>query len=643
MMKARVATWLVALAAAAIAGCDDYEDWFPSPDSSTATGGFAGGFAEGFAGGFSVGVGGVGGGSFGDQHVDVSAVPPPPISGGTLLVTADKDLVVAADPDRDRISIIDLGTLEVETVLPLEEGDEPGRVTEGPPGTAHVALRRGGAVVTIDLATQQMHRRPVCPAPRGVAYDAAADLLHVACAGGELVTLSSDLEAPPVRELRLDRDLRDVVIEGDALLVSRFRSSELLVVSDDGAVAERVKPPVYVQERFGRTFEPAVAWRTIPLPGGGVAMVHQRSLVNPIDIDDSTQGGYSGFDCSTTVVQPAVTLLRPLPSEANPTPASPAPGAGGLPFGLLPVDMAISPDGFRGAIVMAGSRTVIETPLDVLEQTEQTGAVDDCASFRDQRSIPVPGEPIAVGYDEASNLLVQLREPPSVLRFGAVSGAHVATFLLPGERRLDSGHALFHGIQDVEVQMAIACASCHPEGQDDGRSWSFNPIGARRTQSLVGGILETAPLHWDGDMTDLDAIMSEVFEQRMGGIHQRPERVEAFASWLDTIKPVPVSEPADPAAVQRGEALFEDAAVGCASCHSGEKLTNDQTVDVGTGKAFQVPSLRGLAARAPYMHDGCAATLHDRFGPCGGGDKHGVTSTLTPAQIDDLVAYLETL
>jgi cytochrome c peroxidase len=64
---------------------------------------------------------------------------------------------------------------------------------------------------------------------------------------------------------------------------------------------------------------------------------------------------------------------------------------------------------------------------------------------------------------------------------------------------------------------------------------------------------------------------------------------------------------------------------------------------VGTGRAFQVPPLMGLAARAPYMHNGCATTLHDRFGPCGGGDKHGKTSHLSAAQINDLVAYLETL
>ncbi|WP_437734656.1 c-type cytochrome [Sorangium sp. So ce1335] len=633
MKKAHVATWLAALAAAAIGGCDEGEEWFPydgQPGSSGSSGGFSSGDFS--TGGF---LGAGGGGAIEDLPPEVSPVPPPPISGGTLLVTADKKLAVAADPDRDRVSIVDLVTGEVVPDLALQAGDEPGRVIEGAPGTAHVALRRGGAVVTIDLATREMHRRPVCPAPRGLAYDAGADLLHVACAGGELVTLSSDLEAPPVRALRLDRDLRDVVVEGDALLVSRFRSPELLVVAQDGAVVERVKPPTYVQPTSKRVFEAAVAWRMIALPGGGVAMVHQRGLVDPIDIADAPQNSYSGFDCSSSVIQPAVTVMRPLSSEADPAP--PAARVGGFRFGVLPVDMAISPDGFRGAILMAGSRAVVETPLDLLEEANAL----DCEPSGAQRRIHVSGEPIALGYDEASNLLVQLRQPPSVVRLSALTGAPIATFSLPGESRIDTSHALFHG--DGAGQMSLACASCHPEGLDDGRVWSFSPIGARRTQSLAGGITATAPLHWDGDMTDVGTIMGEVFERRMGGRRQSDERVAAFASWLDTIKPVPLSEPADEDAVRRGEALFNDQTVACASCHSGEKITDNRTADVGTGKAFQVPSLRGLAARAPYMHDGCAATLRDRFGPCGGGDKHGVTSTLTPAQIDDLVAYLETL
>jgi cytochrome c peroxidase len=71
-------------------------------------------------------------------------------------------------------------------------------------------------------------------------------------------------------------------------------------------------------------------------------------------------------------------------------------------------------------------------------------------------------------------------------------------------------------------------------------------------------------------------------------------------------------------------------------------MTNTATVDVGTGGSFQVPSLRGLLWRPPYMHDGCASTIADRFGACGG-TKHGQVSTLSAGQKADLVTYLETL
>jgi hypothetical protein len=66
--------------------------------------------------------------------------------------------------------------------------------------------------------------------------------------------------------------------------------------------------------------------------------------------------------------------------------------------------------------------------------------------------------------------------------------------------------------------------------------------------------------------------------------------------------------------------------------------------DVGTGQAFKVPTLRGVWTRAPFMHTGCAQTLRDRFtAPCGGGDSHGLTSSLSASDVDDLVRYLETL
>jgi cytochrome c peroxidase len=84
--------------------------------------------------------------------------------------------------------------------------------------------------------------------------------------------------------------------------------------------------------------------------------------------------------------------------------------------------------------------------------------------------------------------------------------------------------------------------------------------------------------------------------------------------------------------------------VGCVTCHSGPQFSTHKLVDVGTGGVFKVPSLNGVGYRAPFLHDGCAATLTDRFSAtCGGGDNHGTTQQLDAGQIADLVAYLESL
>src|SRR5262249_21782228 len=76
--------------------------------------------------------------------------PPPPISGGTL-AARDDGTVVIADPDRDAVYIVDARAKSSRTVQ-LARHDEPGRVVlDG--ARAFVALRRGGALVTIDLAS----------------------------------------------------------------------------------------------------------------------------------------------------------------------------------------------------------------------------------------------------------------------------------------------------------------------------------------------------------------------------------------------------------------------------------------------------------------------------------------------------------
>jgi cytochrome c553 len=266
----------------------------------------------------------------------------------------------------------------------------------------------------------------------------------------------------------------------------------------------------------------------------------------------------------------------------------------------------------------------------------------DCGFFGGGETIE--SQPmVAVQFSALNGEVVALKRDPAelVIARGPSPWATVASIPLGGARTTDTGHDLFHR----DGGAGLACASCHPEGGEDGRTWSFSDVGKRRTQALNIGLEGTAPFHWGGDLPGVSDLMREVFVLRMGGVHESPERLEALESWLFTLlPPEPIRHIEDPGAL-RGEELFHSAETGCATCHSGEQLTDNSTVTVRAGDPpLQVPSLIGIGYRSPFMHDGCAETLSDRFNDsCGGGQMHGRTSQLSATQIDDLVAYLESL
>ncbi len=164
----------------------------------------------------------------------------------------------------------------------------------------------------------------------------------------------------------------------------------------------------------------------------------------------------------------------------------------------------------------------------------------------------------------------------------------------------------------------------------------------RRTPSMRGTIAGTAPYHWPGDEKDLAALTQDVYTGRMNGATLQGSQMDALTSWLEAIPAPPAPSWVDPAAAQRGRTLFERADTACSACHSGPKFTNNQTVDVGTGAAFQVPPLVGVGWRAPLLHNGRARTLGERFTTCST-KGHGGVGALSGLEIADLTAYLETL
>lgn len=571
----------------------------------------------------------------------------PPLGGGGLLVSSDGARAVVSDPDRDRVFVVNLGeasTLELEAEVPLEAGDEPGRAVEDANGGVHVVLRGSGQLVSLDLATGKLSaRRAVCDQPRGIAYNAKLDVLHVACAEGRLVTLSTDPGDPAVREWRLDDDLRDVVVQGDELLVSRFRSAEILRLNSDGAIVSRVKPPRVQlwQEEAGcaetastREFDPVVAWRMVPVSDDTVMVLHQRAEATPLELEEPS--AYGGGQVCPGIVQSVVTMIGATGVQRV------MPGVVSAP---LATDVALSPDGAQVALTASttdsSTRALVLVGRGVLESSSSaSNFVADSSSLCSDIATMVPGDqPTAVAFTPEGQLLVFSRQPALLsLVDVAAPGAPLASVHLNEIDATDTGQAIFHGVAGNQ----IACASCHPEAGDDGHVWSFAGVGPRRTQHLRGGILGTEPFHWEGDLASFERLMAEVMERRMAGPILPPEYQTALATWVDA-QPALTRTDYDMAAAERGRLLFESDETRCATCHSGDTLTNNVTVNVGTGLGLQVPSLRGVSFHAPFLHDGCAPTLSDRFGSCGGGDAHGVTSQLGTAQVSDLVEYMKSL
>lgn len=628
-----------------------------------------------------------------ERPVETPSSPPLPITGGSMLALgpASPGGVIVADPERDRVSIFENSSLRE---VKLEAGDQPFRLTSDASGSVYVVLRGSGSVAKLDAVNAVVTARlKVCAEPRGIDYDPVANDLVVACAEGKLVRFKPETKTIH-SEVALKPDLRDVVVQGSRIYVSRFRSAEVLFVENDELkrtvslpqirqAAIQLEAPAEPKDDRApassttRTLKPSVAWRMVSDPMGGVFISHQRAVAETIDVEPhatdqdkvlpvtgnaaSPYGSGSGSGCDA-IVQSAVTQVDPAGNARS------TPGISGV---VLPVDLSISSDGETIALATAGNRD-LNTPQRSISFVGGAGSADvvgppsfsggptggvhllSRAELQLDGSIEVaqhqcsfatsasegPTTSVAfVGDDQIVSLNRQASTLQTVSRLDLVQSILVN---LGGETMIDTGHEIFHR----DSGGGIACASCHPEATDDGHVWRFSDVGPRRTQHLGIPLQGTAPFHWDGSLPTLNVLMDEIFVERMGGVFQSDERLESLESWLFA-RPERHLPAADADAAARGEELFRSAETRCATCHAGKKFTDNKSYSVGTtgkGELLQVPPLQGLLLRPPYMHDGCAKTLHDRFKEkCGGGDAHGKTSHLTPAQVDDLVAYLSSL
>ena len=252
-----------------------------------------------------------------------------------------------------------------------------------------------------------------------------------------------------------------------------------------------------------------------------------------------------------------------------------------------------------------------------------------------------------------------------------------------------------------------SCATCHNPGLSwgDGQAHAMGENQAAmalRSPTLLN-VAWIPKLGWDGHFRDLEAVAFgpitspinmnlpekallarlsvipgyiDAFDAAFGEGEISKRKIElALATYERTIVSAEApfdrwirgDENAISAEAKHGFDLFNDKA-HCVSCHSGWAFTDSSFHDVGVAKgddigrgrlfptsvklkyAFKTPTLRDVARRGPYMHDGSVATLDDVIAlyDRGGIDRPSRDSEIHPLNLSgaekaDLIAFLQTL
>lgn len=556
---------------------------------------------------------------------------------GSMAVSKDQALVYATDADNGLLLAFDALTLE--KVAEVKVGEQPFRVAVGCDDTVYVANRRGRSVSVITRGTWAVSAElPTGVEPTGLAFDGKCETLYVVSATARDTAKHGTLAAfdTATRELRWElpvgEEPRDVAVRPDGhVLVTLFKRGA--VVDVNPATPEVVNT---LELTDGRTHMRALG--PIAVTGAGhVWAFGEADLVEPMDMREPTHGespqSYPEFI--------AVPTASEISQDFAPRPVIPLMNGQGATAAVAMRDD--SSNGDRLFVVNRESSTlsVVADAMGIHTAAKLEPGADGLVVLTARRAVFV--------YSQFTHQLQRfVPEPAGHFEFWRPDGtARGANEVLPAELTL--GRQLFHAADDRAVSAnGLACSTCHIDGRDDGHVWQL-PQGPRQTPTLAGRQLaRTAPYHWAGELSTLGAFYDHTVKTLMGGSGLSPSQQLAISAWVESLPAPqnPRSGAAPTPAEERGKLVFAKAQ--CGTCHAGAAFTNNLVADVGTRAArdttaaFDVPSLLGLGRSAPFLHDGSAATLEQRFA-LQRGDAHGTVSTLQPAEVADLVAYLETL
>lgn len=583
------------------------------------------------------------------------------ISNSFLDITPNGKLLLVANTDADTVSVVDARGRKKLCEIPV--GDHPEGVSWIGNGPLALATLWGeDKLVFLDAeAGQVLSALNIDDEPYGVVATRDGKKAYITHDYPGTVT-EIDVDARKVlRSFKAGACVRGIALSPDEkkLFVTEFFTAKLIALDiTTGKVVDSWL--ANETDNLCRQVTLHPVWAKAYLP-------HIRSRVTGFDSRGSIFGHLAICDLQSATG-------KNQPSDRRRTHA--ADTFNGVKVASNPWETAITPDGSRLYVIYMGTDDLnYFQPLDDSYMDVKTLGFPQVGKHpRAIRISPDGGELYIYNTLDYEITVYDL----NVRKLGAVK---VCTPPKTAEWR--RGKELFQSArQPMGSARWISCASCHPDGLTDRRVWQ-NPEGDRRTPNLFA-LAHTHPLHWSADRDEVQDFEYTIRGKLMlgRGLYSGPLKQErkpfdpialemelsgksadldALAIYTNSFQSRQSPHAAGPgkltAEAERGKKLFFSAETKCATCHSGPYYTDSSLQkpfklhDVGTGDGprekmgpkFDTPTLVGIYRTGPYLHDGRAKTLRDVLTTCNPNDQHGKTSHLKPMEIDDLVAFLQSL
>ncbi|WP_028401091.1 beta-propeller fold lactonase family protein [Ectobacillus panaciterrae] len=616
------------------------------------------------------------------------------VHSDNIIMSKDEKHIYTANLDANTVSITDAATKKVEKEIKV--GKEPRQLTLSPDESRlYVSCMQDDRVDVIDLEKKKVVKHlNTGIEPFGLVTSQNGELLYVSNFRSGTVSVIDIEKEKEIKSIAIGDRPRTLTMtaDGKKLYVPHYLDGKISVVD---LAHNKVQKTIQLaaspdkEDRKKSQGIPNTLEQFVIAPDGKTAWVpHLLTNVDtPIHFEETIFPAISVIDLEKD--EEITGERKELFEEMNVKDSKNA-----TIIMANPYDVAFDSKGTKAFVIMSGSEDLVV--FDLTRGGNASQVVRRIPGDNPRGVVFSKEKDVLFVHNAMSHDLAVLQAPEST-SYAKVKLTNDKIKLIgkdPLSALVREGKTIFYSGNSDEFAAPItgnnwmSCASCHSDGDIN----SLTLTTAKGPRNVTSNILttKTGLFMWDGSRDDFTDYIHTVQGEMGGMMNVDPGQpipadvqhmYDALLAFLDDPSSFPV--PKSPyrengkltKTAQQGEELFNGKG-NCLSCHGGDyftssvkavdaagKLTTANTqflYDIGTagvtdkdssGDAragfsnprsrtkFDPPTLRGVWATAPYLHDGSAKTIEEAI------EKHQYEerNTLSKQDVQAIASYVKSL